>query len=82
MRQVHLAGDKMFVDYAGATLEVIDGITGKIRSAQVFVAVPRRFQLQDQRSEASLDRAHSCRHPQSKGPTLQVHRRAPGEFKV
>lgn len=39
MRQVHLAGDKMFVDYAGATLEVIDGITGEIRPAQVFVAV-------------------------------------------
>ncbi len=39
MRQVHLAGDKMFVDYAGSTLEVIDGTTGEIREAQVFVAV-------------------------------------------
>ena len=34
MRQVHLAGDKMFVDYAGSTLEVIDGTTGEIREAQ------------------------------------------------
>lgn len=39
MRQVHLAGEKMFVDYAGATLEVIDPLTGEIRPAQVFVAV-------------------------------------------
>ena len=39
MRQAHVAGDKMFVDYAGATLEVIDGATGEIRQAQIFVAV-------------------------------------------
>ncbi len=38
MRQTHLAGEKMFVDYAGATMEVIDGLTGEIRTAQVFVA--------------------------------------------
>ena len=38
MRQVHVAGEKMFVDYAGATVEVIDGLTGEIREAQVFVA--------------------------------------------
>ncbi len=38
MRQVHVAGDKMFVDYAGATVEVIDGLSGEIRQAQVFVA--------------------------------------------
>jgi transposase len=35
MRQVHIAGEKMFVDYAGATLEVIDGATGEIRQAQI-----------------------------------------------
>jgi transposase len=39
MRQFHVAGDKIFVDYAGATLEVIDGLTGEIRQAQIFVAV-------------------------------------------
>ncbi len=38
MRQSHVAGDKMFVDYAGATMEVIDGLTGEIREACVFVA--------------------------------------------
>ena len=38
MRQSHVAGEKMFVDYAGATLEVIDGLTGEVRAAQIFVA--------------------------------------------
>ena len=38
MRQAHLAGEKMFVDYAGATAEVIDPLTGEIHEAQVFVA--------------------------------------------
>ncbi len=38
MRQTHLAGEKLFVDYAGATLEVIDPQTGEIREAQIFVA--------------------------------------------
>jgi transposase len=39
MRQAHVAGEKMFVDYAGATVEVICGLTGEIRQAQIFVAV-------------------------------------------
>ena len=38
MRQHHVAGDKMFVDYAGTTVDVIDPATGEIRAAQVFVA--------------------------------------------
>ncbi len=32
MRQTHRAGEKMFVDYAGATMEVIDGVGGEIRT--------------------------------------------------
>jgi len=39
MRQNHIAGEKMFVDYAGATVEVIDGTSGEILQAQIFVAV-------------------------------------------
>jgi transposase len=35
MRQHHAAGERMFVDYAGVTLEVIDGATGEVRQAQV-----------------------------------------------
>ena len=38
MRQVHLAGEKVFVDYAGATVPVVDAGSGEIRQAQVFVA--------------------------------------------
>ncbi len=38
MRQHHVAGEKVFVDYAGATLDVIDAKTGEVRTAQLFVA--------------------------------------------
>ena len=38
MRQSHVAGERMFVDYAGTTLEVIDGTTGEVMTAQLFVA--------------------------------------------
>ena len=38
MRQNHVAGDKLFVDYAGQTVPVIDPITGEINAAQIFVA--------------------------------------------
>jgi len=39
MRQTHIAGEKMFVDYAGATVPIVDAATGEIRDAQIFVAV-------------------------------------------
>lgn len=39
MRQVHPGGERLFVDYAGHTVPVIDVATGEIRRAQVFVAV-------------------------------------------
>lgn len=39
MRQTHKAGEKLFVDYAGQTLPVVDRETGEIRPAQIFVAV-------------------------------------------
>ena len=31
MRQAHPAGERMFVDYAGQTIELIDGSTGEVR---------------------------------------------------
>lgn len=37
MRQIHTAGDKLFVDYAGPTVTVFDA--GQPRQAQIFVAV-------------------------------------------
>ncbi|MCK1403864.1 IS21 family transposase, partial [Bradyrhizobium sp. 76] len=39
LRQVHVAGEKLFVDYSGHTMEVVDGLTGEVRSTQIFVAV-------------------------------------------
>jgi transposase len=40
MRQTHIGGDKLFVDYAGDTVPVIvDRLTGAVRPAQIFVAV-------------------------------------------
>lgn len=39
MRQQHLAGDKLFVDYAGQTVGITDRRTGELRQAQIFVAV-------------------------------------------
>lgn len=38
LRQVHVAGEKVFVDYAGPTVPVLDPATGATRDAQVFVA--------------------------------------------
>jgi len=39
MRQVHKAGEKMFVDYAGQTVPVRNHSTGKTNETQIFVAV-------------------------------------------
>ncbi len=39
LRQTHLAGEKLFVDYAGPTASVVDPSTGEIKPAQIFVAV-------------------------------------------
>lgn len=39
LRQVHIAGDKVFVDYAGPTVKIHDLKTGDVREAQIFVGV-------------------------------------------
>ena len=39
MRQVHVVGEKLFVDFAGRTGEVIDAGTGEAIPVQIFVAV-------------------------------------------
>jgi len=38
MRQDHKAGEKLFTDFAGQTLPIVDPETGEITDAQVFVA--------------------------------------------
>jgi len=39
MRQTHLGGEKLFVDYAGDTVPVVDRVSGEVHEAQIFVAV-------------------------------------------
>ncbi len=39
MRQVHAAGERVFVDFAGHSMEVIEAATGEIRRTEIFVAV-------------------------------------------
>lgn len=39
MRQTHIAGEKLFVDYSGVTIPIYNQKSGEIESAQVFVAV-------------------------------------------
>ena len=45
MRMEHKAGEKMFVDFAGKTLQVIDTESGEIKQVQVFVAILGASQL-------------------------------------
>jgi transposase len=39
MRQVHRAGEKLFVDYSGKKPEIVDPQTGEVREVELFVAV-------------------------------------------
>jgi transposase len=39
MRQIHYAGDKLFVDFSGLTMPIVDAITGEVDKAQIFVGV-------------------------------------------
>jgi transposase len=38
MRQTHVAGERLFVDFAGQTVPITDPLTGAVRQAQIFVA--------------------------------------------
>ncbi len=39
MRQVHRAGEKLYIDYAGQTVPLVNPETGEMRRAHIFVAV-------------------------------------------
>lgn len=39
MRQVYVAGERVFVDYAGPTVGIVDPISGTTRRAQIFAGV-------------------------------------------
>jgi transposase len=38
MRQTHVAGEKLFVDYAGTAIDIVDAATGEVHACQLFVA--------------------------------------------
>src|SRR6202046_2081313 len=38
MRQTHIGGEKVFVDFAGDTIDIFDPITGEVRALTLFVA--------------------------------------------
>lgn len=38
LRQEHRAGEKLFIDYAGQTVSIVDPKTGEITEAQIFLA--------------------------------------------
>ena len=38
MRQVHVAGDKLFVDYSGKKPHIVDATTGEVIEVELFVA--------------------------------------------
>jgi transposase len=39
MRQTHIAGERMFVDYSGTKLQLVERTTGEVLTAELFVAV-------------------------------------------
>jgi transposase len=39
MRQIHKAGEKVFIDFSGLRLPYSDSLTGEVRYAEIFVAV-------------------------------------------
>jgi transposase len=39
MRQIHRPGEKLFVDYCGKTVPIINAATGEVSEVQIFVAV-------------------------------------------
>ena len=40
LRQTHTPGERLFVDYSGKKLGIVDPDTGEVRWAELFVAVP------------------------------------------
>jgi transposase len=57
MHMIHKAGDKMFVDFTGKKLEIIDEQTGEVNTMEVFVAILGASQLTYVQAIESQDNA-------------------------
>jgi len=61
----HIAGDKMYVDYAGEKLHIVDQQTGEITDVEVFISVLGASQLtyiEATLSQRKEDFINSCEH--------------------
>jgi transposase len=59
----HKAGDKMYVDYAGERLQIVNDLTGEIKKVEVFAAILGASQLtyvEASHSQQKEDFIHSC----------------------
>ena len=66
MRQNHAAGDKLFIDYSGKRVSIVDPTTGEVRNAEIFVGVLGEVELHLRRNDVhaaitGLDRS-PCAH--------------------
>jgi hypothetical protein len=68
MRQAHPAGERMFVDYAGQTVDLIDPGTGEVRAAQIFVAAMGAADPEPARLDRR-PRPRACLHGRRAGAT-------------
>lgn len=65
MHMEHTVGDKMYVDFAGATLSYVDKDTGEIKAAQIFVAILGWSQyayVEAMQSQTIEDFVAACEH--------------------
>jgi transposase len=61
----HIAGDKMFIDFAGEKLHIVDEVTGEVTDVEVFISVLGASQLtyvEAVRSQCKEDLISCCEH--------------------
>jgi transposase len=74
MRQVHKAGDKLFVDYSGKKPEIVDSLTGVVRPVELFVAV---LGASNYTYAEATETQRSADFSQSHGRTLEYRKSSP-----
>mgnify|MGYP000887011479 FL=1 len=54
MRQTHIAGEKVFIDFSGMTMGITNRDTGEVSEVQIFVLVPAGFRFATCRRSRSI----------------------------